>query len=288
MEIAIISGKGGTGKSSITSAFITIARSVVAVDCDVDASNLYLLLNPTKKGEETFISGYYAQINKELCLACGKCTAYCKFEAIKNVDGHTTIDEIACEGCFLCSRLCPAQAIDMIQSDKSRLYWGDFRYGRMIYGRLAPGEENSGKLINKLRTKAKETAQTNQIDTVILDGPPGISCPAISTVTGVDKVIIVTEPTVSGMSDLQRTVELVKKFDTQIYVIINKYDLNSTINAKIDHWCAERSIPVVGHFPFEKKMIKAMIAGKSIIEYAPNARISTLLEETYKQICAQP
>lgn len=284
MEIAVISGKGGTGKSSITSAFIALARQVVAVDCDVDASNLYLLLNPEKTGEEKFISGYHAQINQNQCYQCGKCITYCKFDALGWDGDSVTINEVACEGCFLCSRVCPAQAINMIPSDDSRLYWGGFRYGKMVYGRLAPGEENSGKLINILRTKARETAKAYNFETIILDGPPGISCPVISTITGVDKAVIVTEPTVSGMSDLQRTVEMVHKFDVEIYIIVNKYDLNTEISGDIDLWCAGQSLQVISHFPFDKSMVDAMIAGKSIIEYNPNAEISKLINLAYMKI----
>lgn len=284
MEIAVISGKGGTGKSSITSAFIALAGQVVAVDCDVDASNLYLLLNPEKAGEEKFISGYHARINQNQCYQCGKCVTYCKFDALGWDGGSVAINEVACEGCFLCSRVCPAQAINMIPSDDSRLYWGDFRYGKMVYGRLAPGEENSGKLINKLRTKARETAKAYNLETIILDGPPGISCPVISTITGVDKVVIITEPTISGMSDLQRTVELVRKFDVGVYIIVNKYDLNTEISGDIDLWCAGQSLQVIGHFPFDKSMVDAMIAGESIIEYSSNAEISKLINVAYMKI----
>lgn len=284
MEIAIISGKGGTGKSSITAAFIALAKQVVAVDCDVDASNLYLLLNPEKAGEEKFISGYSAQINKDLCSQCGECISYCKFDALSWSDGSVAVDEIACEGCFLCSRICPVQAIDMIPSDDSRLYWGDFRFGKMVYGKLAPGEENSGKLINKLRTKARETAKAHNLETIILDGPPGISCPVISTITGVDKVVIVTEPSLSGMSDLQRTVELVRKFDVKTYVIINKFDLNIELSKEIDSWCGSQSLPVIGHFPFDKNMVDAMVVGKSIVEYNDGLEISKLIKKAYMKI----
>lgn len=284
MEIAIISGKGGTGKSSITSAFISIAKSVVAVDCDVDASNLYLLLNPTHEGEEKFISGYHAWIDKTFCSQCGKCVPYCKFDAIKHVDYKITIDEIACEGCFLCSRICPMEAIHMLPSDDSRMYWGYFRYGKMVYGRLAPGEENSGKLIHKLRTKAHEIAKSQNLEMIIMDGPPGISCPVISTITGVDKVVIITEPSISGILDLQRTVDLVQKYQIEVSIIINKYDLNTSVSQEIDLWCKGKSLEVIGHFPFSEIMTDAMIAGKSIIEFEPNAEISTRIKKAFAKL----
>src|SRR4030043_615537 len=225
MEIAVISGKGGTGKSSIAAAFATLNERIVIADCDVDAANLYLLFNPTHEEELVYITGHKAIINYDKCTNCGICESYCRFDAISIINNKVIISEISCDGCFLCSRICPENAIYMVQNDKSKMYSGSFRNGKMVYGRLAPGEENSGKLVNMVREKAKQVAKENNINTVILDGPPGIGCPVISTITGVDKVIIVTEPTISGLHDLQRTIGIVREFNLSAYVIINKYDL---------------------------------------------------------------
>ena len=216
MEIAVISGKGGTGKSSISSAFVSVAKSAVVVDCDVDASNLYLLFSPLCKEEEVFVSGSHAVVNNDKCTNCNTCIDLCRFDAISKVDGKIRISESACDGCYLCSRVCPVQAIKMIPADKSRMYAGTFRYGDMVYGRLAPGEENSGKMVNLLREKAKRYVEDYGYDTIILDGPPGIGCPVISTITGVDKVVVVTEPTLSGFLDMKRVIEVVCRFSVQI------------------------------------------------------------------------
>lgn len=286
MEIAVISGKGGTGKSSISSAFVSVAKSAVVVDCDVDASNLYLLFSPLCKEEEVFVSGSHAVVNNDKCTNCNTCINLCRFDAISKVDGKIRISESACDGCYLCSRVCPVQAIKMIPADKSRMYAGTFRYGDMVYGRLAPGEENSGKMVNLLREKAKRYVEDYGYDTIILDGPPGIGCPVISTITGVDKVVVVTEPTLSGFLDMKRVIEVVCRFSVQISVIVNKYDLNPDICEQIDKWCEEMEIPVVAHLPFDAQIVEAMIAGKTIIEYNKDCEVSRLIENAYNTIYA--
>lgn len=286
MEIAVISGKGGTGKSSISSAFVSVAKSAVVVDCDVDASNLYLLFSPLCKEEEAFVSGSHAVVNNDKCTNCNTCIDLCRFDAISKVDGKIRISESACDGCYLCSRVCPVQAIKMIPADKSRMYAGTFRYGDMVYGRLAPGEENSGKMVNLLREKAKRYVEDYGYDTIILDGPPGIGCPVISTITGVDKVVVVTEPTLSGFLDMKRVIEVVCRFSVQISVIVNKYDLNPDICEQIDKWCDEMEIPVVAHLPFDVQIVEAMIAGKTIIEYNKDCEVSRLIENAYNTIYA--
>lgn len=286
MEIAVISGKGGTGKSSISSAFVSVAKSAVVVDCDVDASNLYLLFSPLCKEEEVFVSGSHAVVNNDKCTNCNTCIDLCRFDAISKVDGKIRISESACDGCYLCSRVCPVQAIKMIPADKSRMYAGTFRYGDMVYGRLAPGEENSGKMVNLLREKAKKYVEDYGYDTIILDGPPGIGCPVISTITGVDKVVVVTEPTISGFLDMKRVIEVVCRFSVQMSVIVNKYDLNPSICEQIDKWCEEMEIPVVAHLPFDAQIVEAMIAGKTIIEYNKDCEVSRLIENAYNTIYA--
>lgn len=286
MEIAVISGKGGTGKSSISSAFVSVAKSAVVVDCDVDASNLYLLFSPLCKEEEVFVSGSHAVVNNDKCTNCNTCIDLCRFDAISKVNGKIRISESACDGCYLCSRVCPVQAIKMIPADKSRMYAGTFRYGDMVYGRLAPGEENSGKMVNLLREKAKKYVEDYGYDTVILDGPPGIGCPVISTITGVDKVVVVTEPTISGFLDMKRVIEVVCRFSVQMSVIVNKYDLNPGICEQIDKWCEEMEIPVVAHLPFDAQIVEAMIAGKTIIEYNKDCEVSRLIENAYNTIYA--
>lgn len=284
MEIAIISGKGGTGKSSISAAFATMNGDVVLADCDVDAANLYLLFDPAQEEEVVYIAGYKAEIDYSLCTACGLCAEYCRFDAISVQTEKVTISEISCDGCFLCSRICPEKAIAMVPNDKSRMYSGRFRNGIMVYGRLAPGEENSGKLVNMVREKAKKISDEHNIENVILDGPPGIGCPVISTITGTDKVLIVTEPTVSGLSDLQRAVSIVQKFSLKPGVIINKYDLNCEMSDQIARWCETKGISLAGKLPFDNVFVEAMIRRESIIEYDPGNHICGELKKIWYNI----
>jgi MinD superfamily P-loop ATPase len=172
----------------------------------------------------------------------------------------------------------------MVQNDKSRMYSGSFRNGKMVYGRLAPGEENSGKLVNMVREKARQVANDNELEIIIIDGPPGIGCPVISTITGVDKVVIVTEPTISGLHDMQRTIEVVRKFGIQAYVIINKFDLNTEISFRIDKWCSSEAIAIAGHLPFDPEMVEAMVKGLSIIELDSNSSTSRKIKEIWNKI----
>jgi MinD superfamily P-loop ATPase len=284
MEIAVISGKGGTGKSSISAAFATMGDNVVLADCDVDAANLYLLFNPSSEEEEVYIAGHKAVIDYDICTDCHVCKDYCRFDAISAVNGRVVISETSCDGCFLCSRVCPENAIRMVPNDRSRMYSGSFRYGRMVYGRLAPGEENSGKLVNMVRDKARELAERFSTDTIILDGPPGIGCPVISTITGAHKVVIVTEPTISGLSDLKRAFEVVSRFSIMPSVIINKADLNSTVSGSIRSWCEKKGINVAGELAFERRIVEAMVQGRSIMEYDPDLEISRTLRRIWDTI----
>ncbi len=284
METAIISGKGGTGKSSISAAFASMKENVVLADCDVDAANLFILFDPAREEEEIYIAGHKAAIDYSLCTSCGLCVDYCRFDAITSPNGKVEISEVLCDGCFLCSRICPVNAINMLPNDKSRMYAGSFRNGFMVYGRLAPGEENSGKLVSMVREKAKKISEEQGIENIILDGPPGIGCPVISTITGADMVIIITEPTISGLSDLQRATGVVNKFRLSPYVIINKYDLNTEMTEKIERWCLEENITLAGKLPFDPVMVKSMISKKSIIEYAPDHSISRELTSIWSNI----
>jgi MinD superfamily P-loop ATPase len=287
MEIAIISGKGGTGKSSISAAFAALGGEVVLADCDVDAANLYLLFSPRNEDREAYTGGHKAVIDYSRCSNCQVCMDYCRFDAISMKDNTVAISNIACDGCFLCSRICPENAITMVKGDESSLYSGFFRYGSMVYGRLAPGEENTGKLVNMVRQKAKDISSENKISTIILDGPPGIGCPVISTVSGVDKVVIVTEPTGSGLSDLQRAAAVVAGFGLKPSVIINKSDLNPSMTQKITEWCGDNEIRLAGVLPFDKKMIGAMVSCKTITEYEPGNRISIELKKIWDNMITE-
>ncbi|MGI6369554.1 MAG: P-loop NTPase [Ignavibacteria bacterium] len=284
MEIAIISGKGGTGKSSVSAAFATLQNPVVLADCDVDAANLYLLFNPVCDEEHVFISGQKAILNKEKCINCGICVDYCRFDAIVENELGVSIIDTLCEGCLLCSRVCPHGAITVAEEDRSRFYAGRFKNGRMVYGRLAPGEENTGKLVSKVREKAKEIAKNHGIEHIIIDGPPGIGCSAISTITGVDAVIVVTEPSVSGVHDLKRTLELTAGFKLPTSVLINKFDINRELSSEIESYCSENGIEVIGKLPFDPLVVEAMVNCSSIIVYAPDSEISKLIKKAHSAV----
>jgi len=284
MEIAIISGKGGTGKSCISAAFATLQNDIVLADCDVDAANLYLIFNPACEKEEVFVTGQKAVINQTKCLKCYQCIEHCRFDAIiKERDSIRILDPL-CDGCLLCSRICPSKAISMVKEDKSRLYSGDFKNGSMVYGKLAPGEENSGKLVNKVREKAKQLALKKGHKNTIIDGPPGIGCAVISTITGVDAVVIVTEPTKSGLHDLKRSLIITQGFNLKASVIINKYDINPEMSIIIEKYCQQNNTEVIGKIPFDPLVVKAMVDCKSIIDYAPDSEISKNLHDIYMKI----
>ena len=284
MEIAVISGKGGTGKSSISAAFATLSEKVVLTDCDVDTANLDIIFNPIIEEEQVYIGKQIAEIDYAVCSNCGLCIDYCRFDAIESINNKVVISEISCDGCKLCSRVCPVDAIKMIDNDKSRVFTGSFRNGKMVFFFFSPGEENSGKLVNIVRDKAKQIAKENHLKTIIIDGSPGIGCPVVSSITGVNHVVIVTEPTLSGLYDLQRAVEFTSKFNLKIWIIINKHDLNPTMTQNIKNWCKQENITIAGELPFDIQIVNAMVNCKSIIEYAKDSEIAREIEKIYHKI----
>lgn len=284
MEVAILSGKGGTGKTCLSAALATIKNEMVIADCDVDAANLHLILQPENYFEEKFISGQKAHIDYSTCTNCGLCIDYCRFDAITYTKGQVTISETSCDGCQLCERICNSQSITMIPSDKSRWYIGNYRNGKIVHARLAPGEENSGKLVNVVREQARQTAKETGFESIIVDGPPGTGCPVISAMTGVNKVIIVTEPSNSGFHDMKRVLELVENFKIKSYVLINKYDLNEELTKGIETWCDEQNITLVGKLPFYAPMVHAMLKGESIIEHMPDSEVSKEILSIYNTV----
>ncbi|MDA3882726.1 MAG: ATP-binding protein [Bacteroidales bacterium] len=284
MEIAVLSGKGGTGKTSVSAALADLSHEIIVVDSDVDAANLYLVLNPDDYKEEKYISGHTALIDYEKCTQCGICKSHCRFDAIHIIDGVVMIDEVLCDGCKLCSRVCPQEAIAMIPSNKSRWYVGTIDSGKMVHARLAPGEENSGKLVQEIRDYAKKLLLEEHKSTILIDGPPGTGCPVISAITGVDKILIVTEPSKSAFHDLIRAWELTEHFNIPAYVLINKYDLNREISDEIEEWCNQHSVQLVDKIPFHEDIVYAMIACQSIVSYKPDSEISVIMKNVYNQI----
>lgn len=285
MELAIISGKGGTGKSSISAAFAEIAKNkAILADCDVDAANLHILFNPQNYHKQKFIGGKYATINYKSCNNCEKCIKYCRFDAITSLNNKTQISEIMCEGCGLCEKVCPNNAISIFDNNLSRLYFGKYKYGKMVYGILAPGEDNSGKLVNLVRQSALSISKLDNIPNIVIDGPPGIGCPVISTITGVDHVLIVTESTISAMHDLKRTVEMAKGFNVKVSVLINKSDINPGLTCAIESFCKNSNIPVSGKLPYDKRFIDSMVKKKTITELFPTSQLSIEIRNIYAKL----
>ena len=283
-QITIVSGKGGTGKTSITSAFASIAQNKILVDCDVDAADLFLTTQPTILESHEYEGGKIAVLDPEVCTNCGICEALCRFDAISLVDGQTTISEFSCDGCKLCEIACPVDAIEMVENMESRWYESDTRFGPMVHAKLGIGEDNSGKLVTKIRDFASKKAKELKIDTVLIDGPPGIGCPVISTLTGVDVALMVTEPTLSGMHDLHRLIELAKSFKLKSYVLINKFDLNSDISDEIEVLCQKEELEVLARVPFNRDFVDAMVNQKTVVEYAPDSDLSKTLKRVWNRL----
>jgi MinD superfamily P-loop ATPase len=263
-QIVIISGKGGTGKTVITGAFAALAENKVMADCDVDAADLHLLLKPDIKERHDFRSGLSAFIDKKKCIQCNKCRNICRFDAITD---DFIVDPVACEGCAFCSYICPVDAIKMQENLAGEWYISKTRFGPMVHAKLGIAEENSGKLVSLVRKQAKELAEKNNCDWVIVDGAPGVGCPVIASLSGIDCAVVVTEPTLSGLHDALRVIEVTKHFNVPSKLVINKYDLNPDMSNKIEKHCREDKIELIGKVRFDKAVVEAMVEGKTIIEY---------------------
>lgn len=268
-ELVIISGKGGTGKTSITASFAALAGRAVLADCDVDAADLHLLLRPEIRRREPFRAGHEAVIRRESCTGCGLCAANCRFEAIRPArDGSAyLVEPAACEGCGVCVRICPAQAIDFPERVGGEWYVSDTRCGPMVHARLTPGAENSGKLVALVREEGRRLAKERKLDLVLLDGPPGIGCPVIASITGASGVLIVTEPTLSGRHDLARVLDLARHFKVPAMVCVNKWDINPAQTKEIERRAVEQGARIAGRIRYDRAVTDAQVAGKSIVEW---------------------
>ena len=277
-ELVVISGKGGTGKTSIVASFAALAQNAVLADCDVDAADLHLVLEPRVKQTSDFSGGKQASIVIEKCIGCGKCKELCKFNAI-NFDGPAndivaktfTIDHVSCEGCKVCVEFCPVDAIEFKDAINGQWFISDTRFGTMVHAKLGIAEENSGKLVFLIRKETKRIAEEQKKDLIIVDGSPGIGCPVIASITGADLVLIVTEPTLSGKHDLERVAELAAGFNITTLVAINKYDLNPDMAEQIEEDSRKRNIKVIGKIRYDKAFTKAQIMKCSVVEYTGGA-----------------
>ncbi len=284
-EITILSGKGGTGKTSITAAIGSITSSVVFCDNDVDAADLHLIMKPAIREEHTYIGAWTASIDQSSCIDCGICTDHCRFDAIHpDSHGKLEINPFKCEGCRLCERLCPVQAISSLQSTNNNWYVSDTRFGTLVHAKMGPGEENSGKLVSVVRKRARELAVEGNARYLINDGPPGIGCAAISSLTGTDLVIMVIESTISGFHDAGRLYELIQSFSIPTYALINKFDINPVSTAEIEEFLKEKSIPLIGKIPFDRNMVNAMVKGKTIVEYSDQIEASKVIIEAWGKL----
>jgi len=278
-EVVVLSGKGGTGKTSIVGSFAAIAQNKVMADCDVDAADLHLLLNPSVKEKHEFRSGQVAVIDNDKCIECDLCQNICRFDAIHDY----SVDAVSCEGCGFCSRICPVEAITMNECKAGDWFINDTKHGPLVNARLGIAQENSGKLVALVRQKAKELAEKNGLDYVISDGPPGIGCPVISSLSGVNLALIVTEPTLSGIHDMERVLDVCKHFGVPAMVCINKYDINDVNTIAINDYCRENGIEVAAMIPFDNAVTEAMVKGVSVVEYS-DGRVAREIKSLWQNI----
>lgn len=280
-ELVIISGKGGTGKTSLTAAFAALAQPVALADCDVDAADLHLMLRPRIRQREEFRSGATAVIDADRCVQCGACRAACRFDAI---DEAFVVDPLACEGCRVCLYACPVQAVTMAENVCGEWFVSDTDYGVMAHAALGVAAENSGKLVATVRQQAKRIAAEEGRDLILIDGSPGIGCPVISSIAGASLVCVVTEPTLSGLHDLRRVIDLTAHFNIPATVCVNKADINPEMTAQIAAYCAERALPVAGTLPYDPLITEAVIRQKPVTELAPDAAISRLIQQMWERL----
>lgn len=271
-ELVVLSGKGGTGKTTVTASLAVLAKKAVLADCDVDAANLHILLKPEIKETFEFWGSQKAQINGYICRRCGQCEKVCRFSAIKDFK----VNSIFCEGCRVCYNICPEKAIEMIDTFAGHWYISDTKYGPMVHAKLGAAEENSGKLVSVVKKAAREIAEKEGYRFIITDGPPGIGCPVISSLSGADSVLIVTEPTASGFHDFERLLNLANNFNVTIKVVINKFDIAEKKAREIEKYCINKGIEVIGKIPFDEEIIKSISKGIPPVLYSSGPAVQAL------------
>ncbi len=285
IEITVLSGKGGAGKTSIVAALASVLHQVVFCDNDVDAADLHLIFKPQIIESYHFNSGATAEINTSACLNCGLCKEYCRFSAIQiNKSGFVEVNNFRCEGCQLCEHICPTKAISMKTSLNNRWFVSETRFGKLVHAKMKPGEENSGRLVSTIRSRAREIAFMHKVPILLNDGPPGIGCSAIASVTGTDAVLLVIEPSISGFHDAKRLLKLVQSFRVPTFAIINKYDINPDFTKKVEQFLHRKKIQVWAKLPFSEDVVQSIIDEKTPVEYAPNSEISKIVSQLATQI----
>lgn len=279
-HIVVISGKGGTGKTTLTASLCALAEKPVIIDCDVDAADMHLLTHPQIRRSEDFTGGKYAVIDAAKCVKCGKCREVCRFDAITK---GFKADIFSCEGCGLCERVCPAKAIAMTDRLSGKWFVSDTKYGVLVHAELGIGEENSGKLVSKVKQTAFDIANASAAQWVIADGPPGTGCPVMASLSGAHLAVVVTEPTLSAIQDMKRAVETASHFNIPSAVIINKWDLNENNTVEVEKFCKENNVALLGRISFNQAASEAVAAGVPLVEYG-NARPSDEIKAIWSNI----
>jgi len=280
-ELVIISGKGGTGKTSMVAAFASLAQNKVLCDADVDAADLHLLMHPHVEENHDFQGGNTAVINPELCTECGWCRELCKWNAINS---DFSVDSLECEGCGVCVYFCPEKAIEFPVNTCGEWYISGTRFGPMVHARLGIAEENSGKLVTLVRQEAKTLAEKKKSDLIITDGPPGVGCPVIASIGGASALLIVTEPTVSGRHDMERVVQLAAHFNVPAMMCVNKFDLNPEKTLELEEYAIENDVSMLGGIPFDPIFTKSMVQGKTIFEYDGDSKTGQAVRLVWERI----
>ncbi len=278
-QITIISGKGGTGKTTLVASLATLAKSAVLVDADVDAADLHLLLKPQIQSRAPFFASQKAEIFSSRCDGCGRCEEACRFGAISNFE----VDPISCEGCGVCFHVCPTKAITLADVQSGEWFISQTRYGPMVHARLGAAQENSGKLVTLVRKEACRIAGENGYSLVLIDGPPGIGCPVIASLGGVDAALAVTEPSLSGIHDLKRVLEICRHFRVPASVCVNKADINPENTERIKEFCRTEGTPVIGEIPFDPVVTQAMVYESTVVEYS-GGRLSNEIKKMWMRL----
>jgi len=280
-EIVIISGKGGTGKTSVLAAFASLAENKVLCDADVDAADLHLIMNPVVTRSADFQSGNTAVINKDRCSACDQCREKCRFNAIS---ADYEVNPIDCEGCGVCVYFCPEKAIAFPESTCGQWFISNTRFGPMVHARLGIGKENSGKLVTLVRREARVIADAKKLDLILTDGPPGVGCPVIASIGGASAVLIVTEPTVSGKHDMERVAQLADHFKIPAMICVNKFDLNLNLTREIENYARIKGLSCIGRIPFDRDFTDAMIQAQTILEYNRSSKVGRAVEKIWQRL----
>ena len=278
-QIAVVSGKGGTGKTTLTASFVSLANDHVIVDCDVDAADLYMLMDPKTVDTQEYIGNKLAEIDSKKCIQCDICESYCRPEAISDY----SVDPFLCDGCGVCVAVCPEGAIKHDDAVSGEVFRSDTKYGPFVHAQLAPSGKVSGKLVTQVRNEAGSIAEEENRSLIIIDGPPGTGCPVIATLSGVDLVLAVTEPTLSGIHGLKRVLAVVEHFGIPSMICINKYDLNEEITEEIYEFGDEQGIEVVGRIPFNPVVTESMVSLKPLVEYSDGA-VSREIKDIWKKV----